>query len=55
MFNYFVDTADIDYISKLDLANRFNPVHMLGITTNPNAMSKINHWSLDSWTQVLPK
>jgi transaldolase len=55
MFNYFVDTADIDYISKLDLANRFDPVHMLGITTNPNAMSKINHWSLDSWTQVLPK
>lgn len=55
MFKYFVDTADIDYIKKLDLSNRFGKSNMLGITTNPNAMNKINHNSLSSWTKILPK
>jgi len=55
MFNYFVDTADTNYIKNLDLSNRFNPTHMLGITTNPNAMSKINKFTLREWEDTLPK
>ena len=55
MFDYFVDTADINYIKKLDLSSRLNRAHMLGITTNPNAMSKINKLTLKEWEYTLPK
>jgi hypothetical protein len=61
MFKFFIDTADIDYIkttiqpllndlySSLEEKNR-----CLGITTNPNAMHKINCTSLESWEKILP-
>ena len=54
MFKYFVDTADIDYIKNLDLANKYGREYMLGVTTNPNAMSKINKFTLKEWESVLP-
>lgn len=49
MFEFFFDTADVDYIKnvldKVDLDRSC----ILGITTNPNAMSKINCMTLQSW------
>lgn len=52
MFNFFIDTADASYINTLNL-KPFKE-NCLGITTNPNAMSKINCYSLASWVKVLP-
>jgi transaldolase len=49
MFKFFFDTADVDYIKnvldKVDIDRK----SILGITTNPNAMSKINCLTLQSW------
>lgn len=48
---FFFDTADIDYIKKL--WKRFSKVIpsdlVAGITTNPNAFSKINLTNLSEW------
>ena len=48
---FFFDTADIDYIKKL--WKRFSkdiPSNLVaGITTNPNAFSKINLNNLSEW------
>ena len=56
MFEFFIDTADIDYIRK-NIMPIVEPVkgYMYGITTNPNAMFKIKHTSLAQWEEVLPK
>jgi transaldolase len=53
-FNYFIDTADINYIRSLRSLIR-NSNNVLGITTNPNAMSKIGYTNLSQWVKILPK
>jgi hypothetical protein len=58
MFKFLIDTANIDYINgiiKNILSDKISMSNVLGITTNPNAMAKINHHSLESWLSVLPK
>jgi len=58
MFKFLIDTANIDYINgtiKNILSDKISGLNVLGITTNPNAMAKINHHSLKSWLSVLPK
>jgi transaldolase len=58
MFKFFIDTANINYINgtiKNIISRGVSRSSILGITTNPNAMAKINHYSLESWVSVLPK
>jgi len=57
MFNFFFDTADIDYIRKVwgKVSPYFTPQNVVGITTNPNAMDKSGFTTLESWEQHLPK
>lgn len=48
---FFIDTADIDYIKSLwdKLSNDIPSKLLSGVTTNPNAFSKINANSIDTW------
>jgi hypothetical protein len=55
MFDFFIDTANIDYISKLVDKVPFERIRCLGITTNPNAMAKEGLHSLASWLEIVPK
>ena len=57
MFDFFFDTADIDYISNAweKLNNHVDSGHVRGITTNPNAMAKIERNQLAEWEEHLPK
>jgi transaldolase len=57
MFDFFFDTADIEYIKKVwfSLGERGLNKNVKGITTNPNAMSKINRHTLTEWQEILPK
>ena len=56
MFEFFIDTADIDYIRRNIVPLLEKCKHYLaGITTNPNAMHKIGCNSLSQWEEVLPK
>lgn len=57
MFNFFFDTADIEYIRKVweKVSQYFTPQNIVGITTNPNAMDKEGLTTLESWEQHLPK
>tara|TARA_R110000824_G_scaffold281548_3_gene469874 strand:- start:216 stop:1010 length:795 start_codon:yes stop_codon:yes gene_type:complete len=57
MFNFFFDTADVEYIKKvwLSLGERGLNKNVKGITTNPNAMTKINRHTLTEWQEILPK
>lgn len=49
MFSFYIDTADINYITKLIDNKNFPKLNCLGITTNPNAMDKIGATSLKQW------
>tara|TARA_R100000808_G_C2151387_1_gene160409 strand:- start:1504 stop:2307 length:804 start_codon:yes stop_codon:yes gene_type:complete len=56
MFKFFFDTADLDKL-KIIRSNLFSKRGLgfvKGITTNPSAMSKINHCSLSDWEKILP-
>jgi|10_taG_2_1085330.scaffolds.fasta_scaffold71807_1 transaldolase len=57
MFDFFFDTANIDYIKKAwaSISPHCNPTHIRGITTNPNAMHKERLTSLKSWEGRLPE
>ncbi len=56
MFNFFIDTADTQYIKKIKSTFGGEGIfsNLKGITTNPNAMSKINRHSLREWEEILP-
>jgi transaldolase len=60
MKDFFFDTANIEFIKNI--MNRYelhiNPQWVRGITTNPNAFSKVNLHHLDEWfehTAVMAK
>ena len=57
MVNFFIDTANLEYIK--DLKTKLNSVVdfrlVRGITTNPNAFKKINKFKLSEWEVHLPK
>lgn len=57
MFDFFFDTANIDYIKKAwtSVSPHFNAAHIRGITTNPSAMHKERLTSLKSWEGRLPE
>jgi transaldolase len=57
MFDFFFDTADIEYIENVwgRLKNTVDSTHVRGITTNPNAFKKVNMDRLEQWTEHLPK
>ncbi len=51
MFDFFIDTADTDYIEALwkRLGHKIDPKHMLGVTTNPGIFYKTGDLSLEAW------
>ncbi len=53
---FFFDTADHDYISGLidKIGAVVHPTQILGITTNPNALAKINCDTLSDLEAVIP-
>jgi transaldolase len=57
MFDFFFDTADIDYIKTLwpKMPEEFSHDNIRGITTNPNAFDKLGMTTLESWKSHLPK
>tara|TARA_R110000824_G_scaffold144844_1_gene312933 strand:- start:3522 stop:4325 length:804 start_codon:yes stop_codon:yes gene_type:complete len=57
MFDFFFDTADIDYIRDVwsKLEGTVDRKHVRGITTNPNAFYKIDQNHLAEWEQKLPE
>lgn len=57
MFDFFFDTANIDYIKRAwtTVSPHFNSTHIRGITTNPSAMHKESLTSLRSWEVRLPE
>jgi transaldolase len=57
MFDFFFDTANIDYIKKAwdSVSKHFSSLNVRGITTNPNAMHKEELTTLSSWEEHLPK
>lgn len=57
MYNFFFDTADIDYIKNLwsKIGTPELSKSVKGITTNPNAMAKIGRHTLEEWQAILPK
>lgn len=54
---FFFDTADIDYIKRVweRLAPTTDPTSIVGITTNPNALDKINCRTLEELEVVIYK
>ena len=57
MFDFFYDTADLDYIKKNweQLSTIVDPKHVRGVTTNPNAFKKVNKLALEEWVDHLPR
>jgi len=57
MFDFFFDTADINYIQTLwgRLKKTIPASCVRGITTNPNAFFKIDETSLTAWEKKLPQ
>lgn len=56
--SFFIDTADTDYINNLwdnFLKNNIDGKSIAGVTTNPNAIAKINVNDLDSFTATVKK
>ena len=51
MKDFFFDTANVDFIkSTMDkYGSDINPKWVRGVTTNPNAFSKIDKYHLDEW------
>lgn len=54
---FFFDTADIDYIRKTwdKLSNHISGESVVGITTNPNAMAKVNCDTLSKFEKLVPE
>jgi len=57
MIDFFFDTADDVYVRELwsRLKGNFDPKHVRGITTNPNAFKKMNMFRLSEWETQLTK
>lgn len=51
MFDFLIDTADVEYIKKKwdEIGNTIPSKNVLGVTTNPNAFYKTNDLSISQW------
>lgn len=51
MRQFFFDTANLPFIEDImeKYGSYINPSYVKGITTNPNAFSKVNMYNLDEW------
>lgn len=54
---FFFDTADTDYIRKIwdKLGKHIDGESVIGITTNPNALAKVNCDTLDKFETLVPQ
>ena len=54
---FFFDTADTDYIRKIwdKLGKHIGGESVIGITTNPNALAKVNCDTLDKFETLVPQ
>lgn len=54
---FFFDTADVEAIKKIwdKLSKYLDPKSCLGITTNPNALSKVNCHTIDGFVDLVQK
>jgi len=57
MAAFFFDTADTDYIRKVwdKLGKHIDPSAVIGITTNPNALAKVNCDTLQKFEELVPR
>ena len=57
MRDFFIDTANIESIKKIvgKLEDEINLNQIIGVTTNPNAFSKINEPNLGKWIETAQK
>lgn len=57
MAAFFFDTADTDYIRKIwdKLGKHIDPSAVVGITTNPNALAKVNCDTLQKFEELVPR
>ena len=57
MAAFFFDTADTDYIRRVwdKLGKYVDPSAVIGITTNPNALAKINCDTLQKFEELVPR
>lgn len=57
MAAFFFDTADTDYIRKIwdKLGKHIDPSAVIGITTNPNALAKVNCDTLQKFEELVPR
>jgi len=57
MINFFFDTADINYVKGAwaKLEGAVDAKHVVGVTTNPNAFSKVDMPNLKQWEEHLPR
>ena len=55
MAAFFFDTADTDYIRKIwdKLGKHIDPSAVIGITTNPNALAKVNCDTLQKFEESI--
>ena len=53
---FFFDTADVDYIRKTwdKMQDHVSGESVIGITTNPNALAKVNCDTLDKFEKLVP-
>lgn len=53
---FFFDTADVDYIRKTwdKMQSHVSGESVIGITTNPNALAKVNCDTLDKFEKLVP-
>lgn len=54
---FFIDTADVDYIEKMwtKLSPHIDPKSFVGITTNPNALAKVNCDTMAKLEVLVPR
>lgn len=57
MTAFFFDTADTDYINKIwdKLGKYVSPDSVVGITTNPSALAKVNCDTLEKFEELVPR
>lgn len=57
MKDFFIDTADVNYIRELwsKIKDKVDPKLVRGITTNPNAFFKLGKHRLIEWMETLPE
>lgn len=57
MAAFFFDTADTDYIRRVwdKLGKYVDPSAVVGITTNPNALAKVNCDTLEKFEELVPR